>query len=246
MVAINNGTLTCLDVGSNNDDQQISMGRSLEVEVTTSSSSLPFPTAPTTIAATSVTEDSNNSNNRCLYLLARVLYELYTHEPFPSDNDALQLLSSSKEYHHSNKEDTYHHNHDNNTKSVKKLMLSRAREDSDVQSITIKKLPHVERMKMLGTPASICLLVQNLLECRYNLQQQQQQQEDGGSSCNFRDAYKSLDEVAKDLHLLLFDPHRFLFDREVNNSNIQQQQLHYREGKLYGRDKEETLITDTF
>src|SRR5210317_1782655 len=165
--------LSCLDVGSDNDDQQISMGRSLEVEVTSSSSS-PFP-APTTIAATSVTKDSNNSNNHCLYLLARVLYELYTHEPFPSDNDALQLLSS-KEYHHSNKEDTHHHHHhhDDNTKSVKKLMLSRAREDSDVQSITIKKLPHVERMKMLGLPSSICLLVQNLLECCYNLQQQQQ------------------------------------------------------------------------
>ena len=233
--------LSFLDAGSDNDDQQISMGRSLEVEVT-ASSSLPFP-APTTIAATSVTEDSI-SNNRCLYLLARVLYELYTHEPFPSDNDALQLLSS-KEHHHSNKEDTYHHHHHyhENTKSVKKLMLSRAREDSDVQSITIKKLPHVERMKMLGLPSSICLLVQNLLECCYNLQQQQQQ-EDGGSSCNFRDAYKSLEEVANDLHLLLFDPNRFLFDRDVN-SNIQQQ-LHYRKGKLYGRDKEETLITDTF
>ena len=58
------------------------------------------------------------------------------------------------------------------------------------------------------------------------------------------DAYKTLGEVGEDLHLLLFDPDRFMFDHEARDTDGMQ--LHYRQEKLYGLDKEETLITDTF
>eukprot|EP00985_Skeletonema_marinoi_P022322 scaffold14247_cov71-Skeletonema_marinoi.AAC.1 len=58
------------------------------------------------------------------------------------------------------------------------------------------------------------------------------------------DAYKSLRDVAEDLHLLLLDPDRFLFDNEVQST--ENMKLRYRKEKLYGRDKEETLITDAF
>ena len=81
----------------------------------------------------------------------------------------------------------------------------------------------------MEVPASICRVVQNLFESA---------SESGG------DAYKTLEEVGKDLHLLLFDPDRFLFDREAQSTD--KMQLRFKKGKLYGRDEEETLITDTF
>jgi len=56
-----------------------------------------------------------------------------------------------------------------------------------------------------------------------------------------------LEVVAKYLHLLLIDPERFLFDQEVHDdASVNIMQLNYRKGKLYGRDKEESLITDAF
>jgi len=77
-------------------------------------------------------------------------------------------------------------------------------------------------------------MTQNLLECALR--------EDGGQLHN---AYESLGVLGEDLHLLLLDPDRFLFDSQ-NHSIDKGKQLLYREGKLYGRDKEETLITDAF
>ena len=90
---------------------------------------------------------------------------------------------------------------------------------------TSKKAKKVQ----MEVPASICRVVQNLFESA---------SESGG------DAYKTLEEVGKDLHLLLFDPNRFLFDREEQSSG--KMQLRFKKEKLYGRDKEETLITDSF
>ena len=58
-------------------------------------------------------------------------------------------------------------------------------------------------------------------------------------------AYQSLRGVRDDLRLLLLDPDRFLFDAEMNQG-IDNMQLLYRKEKLYGRDKEASLITDAF
>ena len=90
--------------------------------------------------------------------------------------------------------------------------------------------PAIGRMQQLGVPLSLCRIVQNLLE--------------SASEIRARDAYKALGEVGKDLHLLLFDPNRFLFDNEgISPGNMQ---LLYNKERLYGRDEEETLITDAF
>ena len=81
----------------------------------------------------------------------------------------------------------------------------------------------------MEVPASICRVVRNLFDSS---------SESGG------DSYKTLEEVGKDLHLLLFDPDRFLFDHEVLSTG--KMQLRFKKEKLYGRDEEENLITDTF
>jgi hypothetical protein len=91
---------------------------------------------------------------------------------------------------------------------------------------------HVPLLVDLGCPSSLCLLVQNLLQC-------------GGVVCPDYNAYHSLDAVIKDLHLLLLDPCRFLFDIEPSlESGIVQ--LSFREHKLYGRENEVSAITDAF
>jgi hypothetical protein len=78
-------------------------------------------------------------------------------------------------------------------------------------------------------------VVQNLVECgEYNRPD---------------NAYESLDAVIKDLHLLLLDPSRFLFNHEFvfeSNGRTQQKPLLFREDTLYGRDNEVSLITKAF
>ena len=82
----------------------------------------------------------------------------------------------------------------------------------------------------LGLPSSISLVVQNLMECEMDSRPD--------------NAYESLDAVCKDLHLLLLDPPRFLFDREMTSQGSIR--LAFREHTLYGREKEVSLITDAF
>ena len=95
------------------------------------------------------------------------------------------------------------------------------------------QIPCIVRMQELGIPASICLMTQNLLECALRADGRQPD-----------DAYESLGVVSEDLHLLLLDPDRFLFDNQ--NQDTDDVQLLYRTDKLYGRDKEEALITNAF
>ncbi len=148
------------------------------------------------------------SEHHCHYLLAKLLYQLFTHETFPGDNS----------------------NHQDDTgepalKKAKKTLISDRKRD-------LSSTLAMKRMQQLGLPASISRMVQNLL--------------DSASENGARDAYKTLGEVGKDLHLLLFDPDRFLFDKVGGDCSSENMQLLYRKEKLYGRDKEETLITDTF
>ncbi len=82
----------------------------------------------------------------------------------------------------------------------------------------------------MGYPSSICLLVQSLLRCKGEENMQQ---------------YDSLDAVVKDLHLLLLDPSRFLFDNSppLESGSVR---ILFREHKLYGRENEVSAITDAF
>ena len=148
--------------------------------------------------------------NNHLHLLARLLYELFTQEPFPDDSEEQPPQKRARP---------------NNVLSHKDVM-------SDLAEMPFQK-PCIVRMQKLGIPASICLMTQNLLEFALR--------GDGRQSDN---AYDSLGVVGEDLHLLLLDPDRFLFDNEKQGT--ENTQLLYRTGKLYGRDKETTLITDAF
>merc|ERR1719401_64852 len=87
---------------------------------------------------------------------------------------------------------------------------------------------HYLPLAELGLPSSINMLVRNLLECRADNRPD--------------DAYDSLDAVSKDLHLLLLDPPRFLFDRDLppGGGGVP---LMPREYTLYGREREVSLIT---
>ena len=86
-----------------------------------------------------------------------------------------------------------------------------------------------------GFPSSLCLVIQNLLDC-------------GGDGDNRPDnAYDSLEAVAKDLHLLLLDPERFLFDNDPTYHDTNGQVLlSFRENTLYGRETEISMITEAF
>ena len=79
----------------------------------------------------------------------------------------------------------------------------------------------------LGVPASVCLLVRNLLEC--------------GEGERPNGAYDSLETASQDLHLLLLDPRCFLLDPPAAP-----RRLSFRAHKLYGREAEVSLITDAF
>ena len=83
-----------------------------------------------------------------------------------------------------------------------------------------------------GIPSCLCLLIQSLLEC--------------GNDNRSDDAYDSLEAVIKDLHLLLLDPNRFLFDKEPMKDSNGIINLPFREHTLYGRENEASIITDAF
>ena len=212
------------------------VGRCLEVELTSALKPNYFMTPTAADAALNNARDDYlegmnvlaavaEDSNRC-HLLARLLYVLFSHEPFPDDALVADAAASTSEPAQKRAK-----SHDN-ISSRKHLMLSRAKGDFDRAEAPFQ-IPCIVRMQNLGTPASLCLMTQNLLEGALR-----------GTGGQSDDAYESLGLVGEDLHLLLLDPDRFLFDNE--NQNTDNMELLYRRGKLYGRDKEETLITDAF
>jgi len=85
-----------------------------------------------------------------------------------------------------------------------------------------------------GFPSSLCLVIQNLLDC----------EEDSNRPDN---AYECLEAVTKDLHLLLLDPERFLFNSEPTDYDTNRSVMpSFREHTLYGRDNEVMMITEAF
>jgi len=202
------------------------MGRCLEVELTSAAQE----NSKTSQTAAAFNRDENlagmnvlaavaEESNRC-HLFARLLYELFTCEPLPTDALAADSASTKEPPQKRLKSyDEY-------------LMLSRSKGGFEMAEIPFQ-IPCIVRMHDLGVPASICLMTQNLLE--YALR---------GDGRQSDDAYESLGDVGKDIHLLLLDPDRFLFEND--NQDTDDVQLLYRTGKLYGRHKEKTLIADAF
>eukprot|EP00581_Thalassiosira_minuscula_P014826 CAMPEP_0183723104 /NCGR_PEP_ID=MMETSP0737-20130205/14816_1 /TAXON_ID=385413 /ORGANISM="Thalassiosira miniscula, Strain CCMP1093" /LENGTH=1533 /DNA_ID=CAMNT_0025953355 /DNA_START=8 /DNA_END=4609 /DNA_ORIENTATION=- len=94
---------------------------------------------------------------------------------------------------------------------------------------TNKPPPPSPLLKDLGYPSSLSLLVKNLLDCGWDYE--------------FRpdDAMPSLNEAKRDLHLLLLEPKRFLFDRLGGTV-----MLNIKQHRMYGREAERSLIIDVF
>lgn len=210
--------LSCL---FSEEEKEGRMGRCLEVEL--EQLVVEDPPAQERVVAT------DDKDTRQCQLFARLLYELFSHQPFPEDDSTLvNGINCSKEPAH--KKAKVEH-----LPSRKELMLSRARGDFDDKADCTQNecafQVFAQKMQKLGIPMSICLMTQNLLEC-------------GLKGHKAGDAYNSMQVVCEDLHLLLLDPERFLFDKE--NGEHENVDLLYRKQKLYGRDKEESLITDAF
>lgn len=201
------------------------MGRCLEVELVSDSK-----TCEAAAALDNVGQSACMTVAECkrCHVFARLLYELFTHEAIPDEN-ALADTSSTKQPAQKRARKSHV------VSSRKNRMLTRAEGDFDSAGIPFQIPSSIVHMQKQGIPASICLMAQNLLECSLR---------GNANYGQLRNAYESFGVVCEDLHLLLLDPDRFLFD--LQNRDSFDMQLLYRTDKLYGREKEETLITDAF
>lgn len=211
------------DNGGGGNSQE-PLGRYLEVEFSDGGDSTTTTTNNAGKSSDSI--DPNNEENARCHLFGVLLYELFSHLSIQmkSDGDsnetAGELQSESGEQGQPA------------PKKAKKHTPSVADFPSSVKQV-IGPTTYVPLIE-LGFPPSICLLVQNLLECV-----------DYTSTPRPPNAYKSLDIAMKDLHLLLLDPTRFIWELEPNVEDGKVA-LQFREHKLYGREKEVQLITDAF
>jgi hypothetical protein len=149
------------------------------------------------------------------HLLGRILFEIFTHRAYPTNEDIDKEESSKK------KTKTSH------VSSRKGLMLSRAKGDffEDVRPNSKSPPIPIAYLHSLrnSAPAPLFEITQSLLE------------NNGGIS---------FEVVCQDLHLLLLDPERFLFEGEMeDDENVP---LRYKKEKMYGRDEEESLMSETF
>ena len=210
------------------DDDDSKMGRYLEVEF---SSSRLIPSTSDQVEAeranagpteTTVFVNQIDEDDRC-YWLGVLLYELYFHNDTTNSDD---------------------HAGEPAYKKSRNLMeadvtTTSAAEDSSVQHSILSDVKQerydscAASVQEHGFPSSLCLVIQNLLDC-------------DGNENRPDNAYESLEGVIKDLHLLLLDPERFLFNQELNNTDDDKVMLSFREHTLYGRENEVFVITESF
>ena len=216
------------------EEKQGHWGRYLEVEQMVTSAMPEEENSPDAVAAAASGEDpkdkERNCDPRCHYSVGKLLYELFANETLPEDSSLAVGAPTS----------TAAATEERVPKRAKtsNLLPPHAKGEGGnlIKAELPFQIPAIVRMQQLGIPASICLMTNNLLESALSLRGNDDQSSD--------DAYKSLRDLTEDLHLLLLDPDRFLFEIEVQTTeNVK---LCYRREKLYGRDKEETLITDAF
>ena len=201
-------------------------GRYLEIDITSPSSSSSTDTAVAaaisnleSVKAESITSRKRSAEKNIdeCRLFGNLLYELYSGTPpINTDGNGEQYQPTTK-------------------KSTVRYDKRKGKSYSTLQ-VTSNKL-----LQELGYPSSISILVQHLM--------------DG------HEYYPSLDAAINDFHLLVNDPECFLFDQEeitgTHQGGLQERPrsgsissgnmpLQIKEGRLYGREKEVTLITDSF
>ena len=117
------------------------------------------------------------------------------------------------------------------------LFSSRAPSSAGAEGLFLRGGPHADAPRQkkrrtqnpstalseLEIPASMSLVVQNLIDCT--------------DADRPEHAYDSLEDASQDLHLALLDPQRFLFDR-APPPDAGVVPLSFRQHKLYGRERE--------
>ncbi len=96
-------------------------------------------------------------------------------------------------------------------------------------------IPSHSALHDVGTPPSVIMLVQNLIESKYDKPLHRQ------NIC----PCTSMKEVCDDLNLLLREPSRFLLTRKQFEREGTAK-LQIRQNRLYGREKEVSMLSDAF
>ncbi|KAL7543378.1 hypothetical protein ACHAXR_013105 [Thalassiosira sp. AJA248-18] len=246
----------CNTNGVNSIDKEEDIkGWYLEVEIQSSSQQLSSSAEKVATANKNVTDthpDSRGSSeeNMVCHLFGVLMYELFS-ERNPGKEAAAAAASSLPLDEMDESEHTFsgmllgdgtEHSQlsQEMEPSHKKTLFSNVLQNNnnnnnDVGSLLAKYVP----LKELGFPASLSLLVKNLLDCGWD------------EFCP-DDAVPSLKAASDDLHLLLQDPGRFLFDRILSSGGPHQGEgkggimLDIKQNKLYGREEEQSRITDVF
>eukprot|EP00804_Cyclotella_cryptica_P005176 CCRYP_014234-RA/>CCRYP_014234-RA protein AED:0.05 eAED:0.05 QI:231/0.75/0.4/1/0.75/0.6/5/82/1366 len=99
--------------------------------------------------------------------------------------------------------------------------------DNSDDSIYTNLIP----LREMGYPPALSQLVKNLLDC-------------GSDLFTSDDSYRCLEEVTRDMHVLLQEPGRFLFDQ--CQTPLGGPRLAVNKDKLYGREEETAILRDTF
>jgi hypothetical protein len=173
--------------------------------------------------------DQNKEVQRC-YLFGLLLYKLFSNKsllPASKGNNVREMMLCD----------------DNNNSSSTALELAKKKprliDDTTFSSLdgtrhsnskaALECCVYIALLEQ-GLPSTLCLLIQNLLDC--------------GSEKRNDGSYNCLDDVIQDLHKMLFDPSRFLFDPGPTYDTNGQISISFQGCLLYGRDNEETLIMD--
>jgi hypothetical protein len=207
----------------NGDDQDDEMGAYMEAE---------FPSVPEADGE-AVFLDQREEDDRC-YSFGVLLYEMFFNPITARDNTydggGTEVLAEN--------DDASLVEHVRKKIQLVDLRVARVPEiRSHASVIRGKSFPALFRgghadMSEEGLPSSLSLVIHNLLDC--------------GEDDHPENAYQSLDAAILDLHLLLLDPIRFLFNHEPTYDNDGRTELSFREHKIYGREDEVSLITDAF
>ena len=181
------------------------------------------PSLPRNIANIAIGRRNEGAVGDDCNLFGVLLYELYSGiAPFPADLIRGQKMADDDRLGGRN---ALGWANDDELSRRKKTTVRYDKRKGKSYSRTLQRKPYAS-LQELGFPSSVSGLVLNLI--------------DG------HDSYAALEAVSADIHLLLSDPPCFLFDLHDAASQGGSVQLSFREHKLYGREKEVSLITDAF
>jgi hypothetical protein len=215
--------------GDDYDELTRKLGRYVEVE-------FPLGTIPYAAAEdAAVFINQSEEDDRC-HMFGVLLYDLFLKQSSEVINGGHNLVSASNAGRDNDTKKPAAQNLDATLEPArKKTLRNDLRDNGILNDVRQERYGACATAVDKGFPSSLCLVIQNLLDC-------------GGEGNNRPDnAYESLEAVTKDLHLLLLEPERFLFDNDPTYHDTNGKVLlSFREHTLYGRDTEISMITEAF